>query len=172
MADLKEIALDDEIREDNRILTGWLLFYHERKKEYLLRREEILESSPPCLNETLPGRGNCISDPTGRKGDKLAELAETERWLEFVEELERRLPRKMMLILQLRREVRFSTRKRGACWQRHVADRYAEIMSEIFKIKRHKKGRNKFEHSLRTVDEWWRKIIEYAGRLAAKRGLL
>lgn len=163
-------ALDVEIKQDNRIVAGWLLYYHERKQEYLEQREAILHSSPPCLSDAMPGSKNAVSDPTGRKGQKLADLQETERWLALVEEVERRLPWKMQIFLILRRECRFNTKNRPGrpSWVPVVQRRFAQELA----ARLNKAEEDVWINSPATFHEMWDRIVNYTARLAAKRGLL
>lgn len=163
-------ALETEIKNDNRIVAGWLLYYHERKQEYLNQREAILHSSPPCLSDAMPGGKNVVGDPTGRKGQKLADLQETERWLALVEEVERRLPWKLQIFLRLRRECRFSkSGGRGRpTWVPYVQRRFAQEVA----ARLNKQEEAVWINSPATFHEWWDKIVNYTARLAAKRGLL
>jgi len=170
-----EIPLDEEKARDNRIVAGWLLHYHERKREYEQKREEILHSLPPALPDTPSGSRNQIGDPTGRKGQKLADLRETEEWLALVEEVERRLPWKLRLVLQFRREAtarrgRIGTgRYRGRpAWIPYVQHKYCEAVAKRAK----KQQEDVWIESPSVFSEWWGRILDYAARLAAKKGLL
>lgn len=161
-----EVALfESEIREDNKIVSAWLLYYPERRKEYWCRREEIIYSSAP-LYDSVPGGKNKMGDPTGRKGQKLADLQETERWLELVEEVERRLPWKMQVFLNLRREYRHARGRQG--WTAAVQWRFSHEVAERLG----KRPEDTWVESRNTFTRWWDRIVEYTVRLAAKNGLL
>jgi len=140
--------LEKEIKEDNRVVAGWLLFYHERKKEYERRPQQA------------PGRAY-VSDPTAGKGGKLADL-EAGAWLALVEEVERRLPWKMQILLRLKQKHRIGVRGRPVRWI--IALELSEEVS----------GRLKKDYSVGpdTIDDWWKKVVEYAARVAGKKGLL
>jgi hypothetical protein len=157
---LVEETLDKEAREDNRIVAGWLLYYHERKRDYENRREAILHSTPRPYE--VSGGTNYISDATGRKGQKLADLREIEEWLALVEEVERRLPWKMQILLRLKRTYKRGARGRPVRWI--IALKLSEEISE--------RTRKDYSIGPDAVDEWWQKVVEYGARLAAKRGLL
>ena len=161
-----EISLSEEKARDNRIVSGWLLNYHERKKQYEQKREEILHSSTNSTYRETPGRTTAITDTTARKGQELARLKNTEQWLDLVEELERRLPRKMKIILRLRRECKLSSRKRGY-WIFYVQRKYVEEIAAATRRKEEDVWIG--EHA---IQKWWERILEYAARLAGKRGLL
>lgn len=163
-------ALDSEIKKDNKIVAGWLLYYHERKIDYEQQREFILHSSGPCLSDVIPGGTNITSDTTGRKGQKLGDLQDTEKWLALVEEVERRLPWKLQKFLLLRREYRHSP-KRGPgrpSWVPVVQRRYAEELAKHLG----KAEEDVWINSPNTFHEWWDRIVDYTARLAGKRGLL
>jgi hypothetical protein len=162
-------ALDAEIKNDNRIVAGWLLFYHERKQEYLEQRELLLHSTPKPEG---PGSGQTyrISNPTASKAAKLADLQETEKWLALVEEVERRLPWKMQIFLILRRECRFNTKNRPGrpSWVPIVQRRFAQELA----ARLNKAEEDVWINSPATFHEMWDRIVNYTARLAAKRGLL
>lgn len=157
---------ESEMREDNTTVSAWLLYYPERREEYLRRREEIIHSSTPRLPEGVPGGKNIAGDPTGRKGQKLADLQEIERWLELVEEVERRLPWKMQVFLNLRREYRHARGRQG--WTAAVQWRFSQEVAERLG----KKQEDAWVESRNTFTRWWDRIVEYTVRLAAKNGLL
>lgn len=161
-----EAALfESEIKKDNKTVSSWLLYYPERRKEYWCRREEIIHTSAP-LYDIVPGGKNKIGDPTGRKGQKLADLQETERWLELVEEVERRLPWKMQIFLNLRREYRYARGRQG--WTAAVQWRFSHEVAERLG----KRPEDAWVESRNTFTRWWDRIVEYTVRLAAKNGLL
>lgn len=157
-----EITLAEEKNRDNRIVAYWLINYEERKKDYELKRKEIIEASPSTMHEIARNKWT-ISDPTGRKGQKLAELQETEKWLSFVDEVERRLPWKMQIILRLRREGRFLSGN----WVIYAQRRYVEEIAVITG----KKEEDVWVSESR-IKQFWSKILEYSARLAGKKGLL
>lgn len=159
-------ALDAEIKNDNRKVAGWLLYYHERKQEYLAKREGILHSSGPTLSDAIPGAKNAAGDPTGRKGQKLGDLQKTEQWLNLIEEVERRLPDKMAIFLKLRREYRHARGRNG--WVAPVQHKYAQEMANLLG----KKHEEVWIESRTTFYYWWERIVEYTARIASKRGLL
>lgn len=158
---MENISLGDEIKNDNKIVSGWLLYYHERRRHYESRREDIIHSTPRPEGPS-GGQTFAVSDATGRKGQKLADLQETEKWLALIEEVERRLPWKMQILLRLKQKHRIGARGRPVRWI--IALELSEEVSR--KIKK--------DYSIGpdSVDEWWHKLIEYAARMAAKRGLL
>ena len=166
---IEQLTLEDEIRNENRIVQGWLLGYRQRKEEYCRRRGDILLASPLPPNG-LP-RGSETSDPTERKGGMLAELAEDEAlWLELVEEVQVRLSWKMQIILKLRREAVYIRGKRRGrpAWVAYVHVKYCEEVA----AKLGKQLEDVWVNNEDVFSEWWKRIVEYTARLAAKRGLL
>jgi len=161
----KEIALEEEIKADNVVVTGWLLYCKERKREYEQKKEMIINSSFSDRFSEVPGKAY-ISDSTARKAVKLAELEKTEKWIELIEEVERRLPWKMQLILRLRRESKYSRRFKGY-WRVYVHMKYVEKIAAIL----NKNGEDVWV-SEETIRRFWDKIVNYTARLAGKRGLL
>ncbi|MFA5307834.1 MAG: hypothetical protein WC365_10355, partial [Candidatus Babeliales bacterium] len=83
-------------------------------------------------------------------------------WLALVEEVEKRLPWKMQIILRLKRKYKRGVRGRPTNWL--VALEYSEEVS--------KRIRKDYAVGPEAVRNWWDLIIEYAARLSAKRGLL
>lgn len=154
------VSLNDEMKNDNRLVASWLLLYHERKSNYELSRESILHSSP-SPPDGMP-RGFETSDPTENKGGRLADLREDERWLVLVEEVEKRLPWKMQILLRLKQKHRVGTRGRPVRWIIAL-----ELSEEVSR-------RTKKDYSIGpdSIDEWWNRLVEYGARLAGKRGLL
>ena len=154
------IELDQEFGNDNKTVSGWLLDINKRKQNYLMQRENILHSSPPASDGQPKGSGT--GNPTEAKGFRLTELQESEKWFRLVEELEKRLPWKMQLVLNLKRKYRRGVRGRPVNWL--VALEFSEEVSRRIK-KDYSVGPD-------AVRKWWDLIVEYGARLAGKRGLL
>jgi hypothetical protein len=162
-------AIGVEIRADNKRVAAWLLEKNERKAGIEVRREEILKS-PSLGIPKIPSRGVKVSDPTGFAALKLTELMEAERWIAVIEEVERRLPDKQRIFLELRREaghLRGDIRGRPA-WVPYVQCKYPLVMAE----RTGKKVAEFYISHPNTYTTWWNRIIEYTARIAAKRGLL
>jgi hypothetical protein len=158
-------SLEQEVKDDSRKVAGWLLNYPERRRDYESRRMAILQSSPPKIPKTV--KGTKFGDPTGRKGQRLGDL--DWKWIKLVEDVEARLPDKMRIILQLRRETPPQANLKGRpAWISYARHRYARIMSE----KEKKPVQDFWIESPHTFSEWWNKIVHFAVILAAKRGLL
>lgn len=155
-------AVIEEMKQENRVVTGWLLYYPERKQSYDERRDDIIHgSSRPRLSEA-PGNAY-ISDTTGRKGDKLATMDERDgAWLKLMEDVYPRLPWKMRLLVDLKRKHKIGVKGRPTNWV--VALEFSEGVSR-------KTGKD-YTAGAETIRHWWDMVVEYAAREAAKRGLL
>ena len=172
-------AMDDELREDFGVISDWLLNYEDYLADYEYRRAQLAEAREAIIDATprsspddpAPGRNSArpVSDPTGRKGIRLAaldDLRTTERWLEWCQEVEAALPWKMQIFLRLRREYRHRRGPHG--WTAAVQHRYArEIAERLGKARQ-----DVWIESRETFARWWLRIVQYAAIKAAKKGLL
>jgi len=161
----KESAYYEEVHADNRIAAEWLLYYHEKKKKYHEKYDRILNAYSHILERT-GGRGNMPSDITGRKGIKLAEMDAMHKWLELVEEVEQKLPWKKQIFLRLRREYRHARGPKG--WTSAIQWKYTQEVAALMG----KDPEDTWIENPRTFWVWWREIVDYTVRLAAKRKLL
>ena len=155
-----------EIQNDNKIVANWLLWINERKINYILRWDEILNSENHELQLAVSSNRSGTSDPAGAKGIKLADLQEVERWIKLIAEVEEKLPWRKKIFLQLRREYRFSSGWNG--WTAAVQYRYAHRITEILNVK----PEEVWVDNRRTFSIWWNEIVDYTVRLVCKRGLL
>lgn len=64
------LTLDKEIKDDNKIVVGWLLWYYERRQDYINRRTELIHSTPRPEG-TNGGQPFRIFDSTAQKGVNL-----------------------------------------------------------------------------------------------------
>lgn len=154
----------DEVKQDNRKVVYWLLFYPDEKKTYLENRQAIIDSSPVRIDEVggIHGQGQ-NTDSTGNKGAKLADMG---RWIDLIEEVEENLSLEAKIFLRLRREYRFAAGQKG--WTAAVQWRYAEEVA----AKLNKRSEDFWRESRNTFTHWWNWIIEYTMIKAAKKGLL
>lgn len=177
-------SLDREVSAENRKVSRYLLFYPDLKKQYFERREEILGGTQtPDPATPAPGRSTArpTSDPTGAAALALTSrsvefdcngkavwmtLAEMEKWLALCEEVEERIPWKMQIFLRLRRDYRTAQGRHG--WAAAVQWRFAKELAQHLK----RREQDVWVESLETFSRWWARIVEYAARLAAKKGLL
>lgn len=142
-----------------------MLYYEEYKREYQELLDDAIQGSRPNLTDPRTGKTNAISDPTARAGILLMH-SDHARWLALVEEVEERLPWKMQVFLRLRREHRHARGNQG--WVAPVQWGYAEAIAE----RTGKQLEDVWIESRNTFGAWWRLIVDYTVRLAAKRGLL
>lgn len=89
---------------------------------------------------------------------KVRDMAE---WLRLIADIERALPWKMQIYLQLRQEHR--TQVRG--WVAPVQLKYAEIVAA-------RDGVGEWIEAPRTFWVWWKSLVDITAREAAKKGLL
>lgn len=162
------MSLEKEIRAENRKVAYYLLNYPDIKEELEEQRLLILNATHRT-NDPAPGRNTPKGpgDPTGAVVVKLSELHERERWVQLCEDVANGLPWKKQIILQLRQEMRGASRRTGG-WRPYMQWRYSELVAKKLK----KPVADVYIEREATFSEWWKQIVEYAARLAAKRGLL
>jgi len=150
------LTLEQEIKDDYRVVSGWLLYCDERRRSYERKREEILHSSTSEHLAAPPGGG--ISDNTGKRGAKLGDMKNISDWLALIEEVEASLPPKMRLFLRLRREAVYTkTYLRGRPgWVAYVQEHYAREMAKL-----NKKRPSDYWVEDRTLFAWWDRIVTY-----------
>lgn len=161
--------LDAQVKAENRIVSDWLLYYPERLKEYQDAQEDVALYPGQALSDDI--RVNGVSDPTAR----IAALREKAgkydaRWFEVIAEVERRIPEKQRIFLQIRREARhnYSNYRGRPGWVAYVQCKYPLVMAE-------KTGRDVMDFYIsdrETLFGWWNRLVEYAARLAIKKGVL
>ncbi len=155
-----------EIQDDNKIAANWLLWIAERKAEYLNRRTELINAENHEYQLAVSSNRSGTSDPTGKIGYKLALGEDTEKWIKLINEVETKLPWRKRVFLQLRREYRFSSGRKG--WTAAVQYRYNQRIAEILNVN----PEEVWIDSRQTFSIWWNEIVDYTVRLACKRGLL
>ena len=162
------MSLESEIRNENRKVAYYLLNYPDIKEELEEQRLLILNATHHP-DDPAPGRNTPRepSDPTGAVVVQLSELHERERWIQLCEDVAAGLPWKKQIILQLRQEMRGASRRTGG-WRPYMQWRYSELVAKKLK----KPVADVYIEREATFSEWWKQIVEYAARLAAKRGLL
>lgn len=154
---------DIEIKNDNQIVSNWLLYYHELREDYLDQREDIIhyQKTGKIFKDRPQG------SPTESKGRKLIDnLQNVEQWLKLIEEVENSLPANLKVFLELRRQHRNARGRIG--WTATVQQRFPE---ELSKLSGGDPESNWIE-SRNTFTRWWDRIVEFTARIAIKRGLL
>jgi len=150
--------------KERRIVSGWLLYVDDRRQEYQQKKENITISTGPGLVK-IPDTKE-ISKPTERTALKLAELHNTEKWLQLVEDVEANLPHRRLVFLRLRREYRHNRGRQG--WTVSVQRRFASEMVR-------RGGGEEEDHWINTREtfwKWWNDIILFALGMAKGRGLI
>jgi hypothetical protein len=144
-----------------KIVSSWLLFYPDRKREYILTRSDILQSSSASAQDGQP-KGTGIGDTTGRKGTAIADLQGAD-WLKLVEDVQRDISPEMQIYLKLRQESRNSSRG----WFVWVQQKYCYAVAKL------KDGEPEdYWVDCRAIFfGWWDKITTYAIVLATERKL-
>lgn len=165
MGEAAFVPLELEARRDNEIASDWLLYYEDRKRSHFDAIENAVYSPRLSLTDPRTARTNAISDPTAIAGMALMG-SNASRWLALIKEVEERLPWKMQVFLRLRRDHRHARGNQG--WVAPVQWGYAEAVAE----RTGKQLEDVWIESRTTFNTWWRLIVDYTVRLAAKRGLL
>lgn len=155
-----------DIKAENRIVSDWLLYYHERLQE---QKEHMYKLGyyPKAGGDSIRAQGT-TSDPTANQVIKREK--HDSRWFDLIADVERMLPEKQRVFLEIRREA---THQRGGkpgrpAWVAYVQCKYPLVMAR-------RTGRPVDCYCIgadRLLYEWWNRIVEYAARIAAKRGLL
>lgn len=154
----------DEEQIRKKIVRGWLLYYHDRLEKYEAKKQFVFAKLyPGSIAKISKASSHKISDPTGKLGTELASLEKTEKWLELVEDVEKRLSEKQLILLSLRRAYRFH----GTGWTDKIHLKYASIISK-------KTGLPEEECYIAdrtTFWRWWVEIEDLALRMAEERGM-
>lgn len=180
--------MDKQTKEENKLVSEWLIDYPRRKAVYESLRDAFAypgRTADPDGGTNRYGKRNlATTDHTARIGILLAEgkiVPEDEldpdevRWLELIEDVERGLPWKLQVILRLRRDVahkqgliRRGRLKGRPAWIPYVQHRYADEVAR----RTGTQLEDVWIESPQVFSGWWAKIVDFAARVAAKRGLL
>lgn len=158
------MSLFDEINEDNKVVGDWLLHFHARKAEYEQQREEILGSSSQKITQ-IPIKSSTTSDSTLSKAEKLLKLVYMEQWITLIDEIERDLPWKRRIFLEIRREYRHAGGRKG--WTTATQWKFAYEVAKRLQ----KDPTQTWVESRNTFTRWWNEIVTDTAHLAAKRNL-
>ncbi len=142
-----------------KIVSKYLLFYPDIKKQYIKERSDILQSSsaPP---DGLP-RGTKTSDTTGDRAQRSMSLPDAD-WMKLVEDVAKDISPRMQIYLKLRQEYRH-----GRNWFIPVQSKYCYAVAEAEGIEPEAcwvGGRQYFFI-------WWEQICNYAIVRATERNL-
>jgi len=159
-----------ELKEDNQLISSWLIYYRERKRNVEDIREEILyRTQQPGADRVS---SSTISDPAYQRAEELQRKTEQDmKWLKTVEDVYSILGAKKRLLLKLRQdesEKPITKKKRGrpgwVIWvQMHWAEEYSKSSGLPIDC---------CWVTDDTLKDWWPDIINITARLAGKRGLL
>ena len=160
-------AIMQDIKRENRIVSDWLLYYPERKKQHEEQLSSVTFISSPSLSDDIQGTGG-TSDPTARIAS--ARMKYDSAWFDLISDVEKSLPEKQRVFLECRRQaLKHHGGGRGRpAWIAYVQCRYPLVMAE----RTGKSAERYWLGSDYMAREWWARIIEYTARLAAKRGLI
>ena len=160
---MQEEQLDEQQKRKKEV-KGCLLHYHDRLEKYEAKKQLVFAKLyPGSIVKISKVSSHKISDPTGKLGTELASLEKTEKWLELVEDVERKLTDKQLLILSLRRAYRFH----GTGWTDKIHIKYASTITK-------KTGLPEEECYIAdrtTFWRWWQEIEDLALRMAEERKL-
>lgn len=162
----------EELERENQKVAYWLLNYHEEKRKCEAQEKQAIWGHEHA-SVLRPCDGAVQGDPIGNATAKLVddkELQETKAWLALVEEVESRLSWEMRVFLRLRREAKYRKgRVRGRpAWVPYVQHKFAQEVAR----RRGKDIKDVWVSAPETFMRWWRRLVDYTARQAAKRGLL
>lgn len=166
---MAEKPLQAEIKKENRIVSEWLLHYHDRLEKYEEYKANVAVYPGQVISDDIRAQG-VTSNPTQKKAMKMLEFKYDPGWFSLIEELERRIPEKQIIFLQVRREARnnHSNYRGRPGWTAYVQCKYPLAMAD-------QTGREVTDFYIsdpKTFTEWWNRLVNYGVRLAIKRGLL
>ena len=156
-----------DIKNENRVVSDWLLYYPERLRQHEEQLASVTFMQSPSLSDDIRGTGG-TSDPTARvAGQRLKYDSE---WFGLIADVERSLPEKQRVFLQVRREaLNIQGGGRGKpAWVSYVQCKYPLAMSQ----KTMRPVECYYISTPSIFYSWWNKIVEYTVRKAIRRGLL
>ena len=159
-----------ELKEDNQLVSSWLIYYQTRKQDVEMIRDEILYRTQQPGSDRVSS--STISDPAYQRAEELQRKTETDlKWLETVDMVKRMLGPKKLLLLELRQseaEQPITKGRRGrpgwVIWvQCQWAETYAKQSGYPVDVCWISDG---------MIRSMWSDIVARTAILAAKRGLL
>lgn len=161
--------IEHEIKKENKIVSDWLLYYPERLQDYKNQQDEVALYPSSEAKDEIRGKGQ-TPDPTGQAVVRRLQNKYDPRWFELIAELERRIPEKQKVFLEVRREAKYHRgRRRGRpAWITYVQCKYPLVMAE----RTGKSVECFYIAGQNTCTLWWNRLVEHTARLATKRGLL
>lgn len=146
-----------EIKKDKELAEEWLLFYKQRRRQYYIDRQSILDAT--CSPEIGARCG--VGNQTMAKGIQLTRLMQHEAWLETIEVVEESLSESKKLFLALRREAVYFQDNGNAGrppWVEYVQQRFDALD-------------DRFVHE-NTIKRWWRELVDHTVIVAFKKKCL
>ena len=154
-----------DIKNENRVVSDWLLYYPERLRQHEEQLASVTFMQSPSLSDDIRGTGG-TSDPTARvAGQRLKYDSE---WFGLIADVEDNLPPRKRIFLELRRSAMKQQGGVGrpGCYA-YVSTRFPLVMAEAT-------GRDaeEFWYSEATYKYWWRWIVTHTAIMAHRRGLI
>lgn len=154
------LQIKDQIKQENRIASNWLIHYRERKRDHDERRQEILAGARERDENVGGGRSSLPGKPVESMACKLDEhdTSNTAKWLQVVEDVKAIVGPKKRQLLELRQECRFYISPDGGRpgWVAPVQQRFGEITGWI--------------PSEQVMKNYWNDIVNTAVRMSVVRG--
>ncbi len=162
----------EELEAQDRQVAGWLLYYTEIKEELEIEKEEIRQGSVGAVSYSheMKSKTNSVNDTvadTVIRIDSIDERRKAKK-VKLIEDIMKSLPLEKKVFLQLRQKYRYHRGGRGRTGAyTKIQFEYAEKMSKLTGI-----SEEEVWKEIRTLQSWWREIIDITVRLALKRNLL
>jgi hypothetical protein len=152
------------IKEENKVVSSWLLNYHERLNTYKEKCSQFATLGATQY-DGMP-HGSSVGNPTQSKGMTLANLETDKDWLLVVEATESTLSEKKRMFLNFRRQMVNNQYSNGGRpgWMDNVQYKYAEWHNRRY-------GCDHIPNK-RTMLDWWNEIVEVGVRIAIRKNIL
>lgn len=156
--------MQQTIKEENKIVSNWLLNYHERLNTYKEKCSQFATLGATQY-DGMP-HGSSVGNPTQSKGITLASLETDKEWLIVVEATEAVLSEKKRMFLYFRRQANENQYSNGGRpgWRDSVSYKYAEWHSRRYG--------GDYLPAPDTMKDWWNEIVEIGVRIALRKQLL
>jgi len=152
----------EDYQKENRQATKWLLQYNELKQGYI--EKSNIQYLGAAVNDGMP-RSTDVGRPCESKGITLAGLEAARKWIISIEGVESVLGPKKLVFLQIRRQAEKQSCNPGkSAWIDYTMSHYAEW--------HHREYGGDYVPSYRTLQEWWKEIVDITVRLAIRNGCL
>jgi len=162
----------NEIEEQNRKVAGWLLFYPEMKEWMEEEKEKIRQGVIKSIrySHEAKSKTNKVNDSVANIIVRIDEIERTKKaqCVRLIEDVMMALPLEKRVFLGLKQKYRYYRGCRGK------TGAYTKIQIEYAKVMSQQTGMSEEEvwKEIRTLQSWWREIVEVTVRLALQRNLL